>query len=138
MLTVKLRLPAVFDAQHGGFATGLGPVSWGSIDELFVNLTVPRPLLLAVAGGEPPDPTPVRGNAAADLGAPGPGRLTRGECKDASLAKTKTQVRSGVYGMSWEPRAPGPPHVSAGCVAASEPGRRWDEEDSRGRCGFRV
>ena len=40
MLTVKLRLPAVFDAQHGGFATGWGPVSWGSIDELFVNLTV--------------------------------------------------------------------------------------------------
>ena len=45
---VKLRLPAVFDAsdtpprlrggQHGGFATGWGPVSWGSIDELFVNL----------------------------------------------------------------------------------------------------
>ena len=32
-------------------------------------------------------PTSVRGNAAADLGAPGPGRLTRGECKDASLAK---------------------------------------------------
>ena len=30
---------------------------------------------------------PVRGNAAADLGAPGPGRLTRGECKDAGLAK---------------------------------------------------
>ena len=39
--TVKLRLPAVFDAQHGGFATGLSPVSWGSIDELFVNLTMP-------------------------------------------------------------------------------------------------
>ena len=38
---VKLRLPAGFDAQHGGFATGWGPVSWGSIDELFVNLTMP-------------------------------------------------------------------------------------------------
>ena len=37
---VKLRLAAVFDAQHGGFATGWSPVSWGSIDELFVNLTV--------------------------------------------------------------------------------------------------
>ena len=41
MLTVKLRLAAVFDAQHGGFATGWSPVSWGSIDELFVNLTMP-------------------------------------------------------------------------------------------------
>ena len=38
---VKLRLKAVFDVQHGGFATGLSPVSWGSIDELFVNLTIP-------------------------------------------------------------------------------------------------
>ena len=41
MLTVKLRLAAVFDAQYGGFATGWSPVSWGSIDELFVNLTMP-------------------------------------------------------------------------------------------------
>ena len=41
MLTVKLRLPAIIDAQHGGFATGWSPVSWGSIDELFVNLTMP-------------------------------------------------------------------------------------------------
>ena len=32
---VQLRLPAVLDAQHGGFATGWGPVSWGSIDEFF-------------------------------------------------------------------------------------------------------
>ena len=32
---------AAFDAQHGGFATGWSPVSWGSIDELFVNLTMP-------------------------------------------------------------------------------------------------
>ena len=38
---VKLRLTAVFDAQHGGFATGWSSVSWGLIDELFVNLTVP-------------------------------------------------------------------------------------------------
>ena len=38
---VKLRLAAVFDTQHGGFATGWSPVSWGSIDELFVNLTTP-------------------------------------------------------------------------------------------------
>ena len=41
MLTVKLRLPAIIDAQHGGFATGWSPVSWGSIDEFFVNLTMP-------------------------------------------------------------------------------------------------
>ena len=41
MLTVKLRLAAVFDAQHGGFATGWSSISWGSIDELFVNLTMP-------------------------------------------------------------------------------------------------
>ena len=38
---VKLKLTAVFDAQHGGFTTGWSPVSWGSIDELFVNLTMP-------------------------------------------------------------------------------------------------
>ena len=37
---VKLRLTAVSDPQHGGFATGSSPVSWGSLDELFVNLTV--------------------------------------------------------------------------------------------------
>ena len=43
-------------------------------------------LLLAVPGGESPDSTPVRGDAPADLGAPGPGRLTRGACKDAGLA----------------------------------------------------
>ena len=30
---VKLRLTAVFDAQHGGFETGWSPISWGSIDE---------------------------------------------------------------------------------------------------------
>ena len=36
---------------------------------------------------EPRNNAPVRGDAAADLGAPGPGRLTRGECKDAGLAK---------------------------------------------------
>ena len=45
MLTVKLRLAAVFDAQHGGFATGWSPVSWGSIDKLFVNLTMPEELI---------------------------------------------------------------------------------------------
>ena len=52
MLTVKLRLAAVFDAQPGGFATGSSPVSWGSIDELFVNLTIPARqfLVLTFAG----------------------------------------------------------------------------------------
>ena len=39
---VKLRPTAVLDAQHGGFTAGSSPVSWGSIDELFVNLTIPR------------------------------------------------------------------------------------------------
>ena len=38
---VKLRLMAVSDPQHGGVHGWLEPVSWGSIDELFVNLTVP-------------------------------------------------------------------------------------------------
>ena len=39
---VKLKLTAVFDAQHGRFTTGWSPASWGSIDELLVNLTMPR------------------------------------------------------------------------------------------------
>ncbi len=38
---VKLRLTAVFDAQYGGFETGWSAISWGSIGELFVNLTMP-------------------------------------------------------------------------------------------------
>ena len=38
---VKLRLTAVSDPQHGLFTAGSSPVSWESIDELFVNLTVP-------------------------------------------------------------------------------------------------
>ena len=36
-----MKLTAVFDAQYGGFTTDWSPVSWGSIDELFVNLTMP-------------------------------------------------------------------------------------------------
>ena len=41
----KLRLTAVSDPQHGGFTAGSSPVSWGSIDELCVNLTAnPRAL----------------------------------------------------------------------------------------------
>ena len=56
---VKLRLAAVSDAQRGWFATGWSPVSWGSIDEFFVNLTMP---LLSAAypvrsvSGRPPSP----------------------------------------------------------------------------------
>ncbi len=45
-----------------------------------------RPLLLARAGGEPSDRTPVRCHAPADLGAPGPDRLTdeaAGDCREA-------------------------------------------------------
>ena len=38
---VKLRLTAVSDPQHGGVTAGSSPVSWGAVDELFVNLTVP-------------------------------------------------------------------------------------------------
>ena len=41
MLTVKLRLAAALDAQHGGFATGWRPGSWGAIDERCVNVTMP-------------------------------------------------------------------------------------------------
>ena len=39
---VKLRLMAAFGARHGGFATGWRPVFWGSLDELFINLTMPQ------------------------------------------------------------------------------------------------
>ena len=47
---IKLKLTAVVDAQHGGFTTGWSPASWGSIDELFVNLTVSMiPLPVGVA-----------------------------------------------------------------------------------------
>ena len=41
---VELRLATAFDAHYGGFATGCSPVSWGSIDEPFVNLTMPAEL----------------------------------------------------------------------------------------------
>ena len=40
MLTVKLRLTTVSDAQHGGFTTDSRAVSWGAIDVIFVNLIV--------------------------------------------------------------------------------------------------
>ena len=42
-------LTATSDAKYGGFTTGLSPVSWGSIDELFVNLTMPVKTLRAAA-----------------------------------------------------------------------------------------
>ena len=62
-----------------------------------------RALLLAAAGGESLDPTPVRGDASEDLGATGSGTLTRGECKDAGLA-TRGHKRGavGVQGMPWK------------------------------------
>ena len=53
---VKLKLTAVFDAQHGGFTTGWSPASWGLIDELFVNLTMPAPMRRAVAFHSSPWP----------------------------------------------------------------------------------
>ena len=43
---VKLRPTVVVDAQHGGFTAGSSPVSWGSIDELFVNLTIPYQFMM--------------------------------------------------------------------------------------------
>ena len=46
-----------------------------------------RPVLLASAGGRPPDAAAVRRHAAADLGAASAGRLTRGTCNAARLAK---------------------------------------------------
>ena len=44
---ISVSLTAVFDAQHGGFTTGWSPVSWGSIDELFVNHKVLPPSTVA-------------------------------------------------------------------------------------------
>ena len=37
----KVASERILDAQHGGFTTGWSPASWGSIDELLVNLTMP-------------------------------------------------------------------------------------------------
>ena len=45
-----MRLTAVSDPHHGGFTAGSSPVSWGSIDELFVNLTVPLSVVVRRAG----------------------------------------------------------------------------------------
>ena len=56
MLTVKLRLTAVSDPQHGGFSAESNPVSGRSIDELFVNLTVPARGLTAPAYVTPVTP----------------------------------------------------------------------------------
>ena len=36
-----MKLTAVYDAQQSGFTTGWSPVSGGSIDVFFVNLTMP-------------------------------------------------------------------------------------------------
>src|SRR5450759_823082 len=59
-----------------------------------------RPLLLAPAGREPPDPTPVRGDAPADLGAARADRLTGGGCHGVRLGEERTQGGSGVREMS--------------------------------------
>ena len=88
-----------------------------------------RALLLAVPGGESPDPTPVRGDAPADLGATGPGRLTRGECKDAGLAKPRTQMRSGVEGIPWKHGPPARDTSARAGVTAFGPGRWCDEHN---------
>ena len=62
-LAVKLRLTTVSDAQHGGFTTGSGPVSWGSIGSLFANLTIPRggatrlPVVVPGLGGGKDEPS---------------------------------------------------------------------------------
>ena len=53
---VKLRLTAVSDPQHGGFSADSNPVSGRSIDELFVNLTVPARGLTAPAYVTPVTP----------------------------------------------------------------------------------
>ena len=50
---VKLGLTAVFDAQHGGVATGWSPVFLGLIDELFVNLTMPAHGTAKCRSGKP-------------------------------------------------------------------------------------
>ena len=96
-----------------------------------------RALLLAAAGGESLDPTPVRGDASEDLGTTGAGRLTRGECKDAGLA-TRGHKREAV-----STECPGSTDLqpAARQRGLSDGLRAWtmcDEEDSRGRCGFRM
>ena len=53
---VKLRLTAVSDPQHGGFSADSSLVSGRSIDELFVNLTVPARGLTAPAYVTPVTP----------------------------------------------------------------------------------
>ena len=57
-----------------------------------------RPVLLAAAGRESSDPTPVRGDAAADLGAAGPGRLTG---RRRTPAGDKPSAGKGVREMRW-------------------------------------
>ena len=54
------------------------------------------PVLLAAAGRRASDPAAVRRHAAADLGAAGAGRLTRGTCGAARLAK-KGHTSGAVY-----------------------------------------
>ena len=62
------------------------------------RLVQARPVLLAAAGRESSDPTPVRGDAAADLGAAGPGRLTG---RRRTPAGDKPSAGRGVREMRW-------------------------------------
>ena len=52
---VTLKLTDVSDAQQSGVETCWSPVSWGSLDELFVNLTSPL-RIQAFIGSLLPDP----------------------------------------------------------------------------------
>ena len=68
---------------------------------------------LAPAGGRASDPAAVRRHAAEDLGATGPGRLTRGECNEARLTK-KGHKCGAVSEECPESRGSSRSHVSAG------------------------
>ena len=72
-----------------------------------------REVLLAPAGGRASDPAAVRRHAAEDLGATGPGRLTRGECNEARLTK-KGHKCGAVSEECPESRGSSRSHVSAG------------------------
>ena len=113
MLTVKLRLAAVFDVQHGGFATGWSAVSWGSIDELFVNLAmaVRRPR------GRVSEPSPWSRSSFTVL----PGRTVGREHRPNSRS---VHVHSAATRGSPHIAVPSPSHIPLACRAhQSECGR---------------
>jgi hypothetical protein len=74
-----------------------------------------RAVLLAVAGGESSDPTPVRGNPSADLGAARADRLTGDGCHGVRLDEERTQHGSGVRDMSSGTRRRTDAGPSGGC-----------------------